>query len=55
MFGASFFPVDAAADFIDAITGVLTDNIGTVLAVFGFMVGVRFAFKLFGKATKGRV
>ena len=52
---ASVFPVDAAADFIDAITGALSDNIGVVLAVLGFSVGLGFVFRLFNKSVKGKI
>jgi len=54
-FAASFFPVDAGADFIEGVTTVLTDNIATVLVVFAGIFGIRFAFRLFGKATKGKL
>lgn len=54
-FGASIFPTDAAADFISGVTGVLTDNISVVLAVFGFTFGIGFILRMFNRSTKGRL
>jgi hypothetical protein len=55
MLGASIFPTGAATDFISAITSALSDNIGVVLAVLGFTVGLAFVFRLFNKSVKGKV
>jgi len=54
-FGASVFPANADTDFIADVTGVLTDNLPIVLVIFGTVVGIRWAFKLFTGATKGKV
>lgn len=52
---ATVFPTGAASDVIAAITGALTDNIGVVLAVLGFAVGLKFTFRLFNKSVKGKL
>ncbi len=52
---ASFFPTDTATTFISSVTSVLSDNIGIVLAIFGSMFGIKLAFRLLNKSTKGRL
>ena len=52
---ASFFPTTTATDFVSAVTGVLSDNIGVVLAIFGAMFGIKFIFRLVNKSTKGHL
>jgi len=51
----NIFPVDAATTVIDGITGALTDNIGVVLAILGFTVGLAWVFKLVRKSTHGKM
>jgi hypothetical protein len=54
-YATSIFPTDAASDLITAITGAISDNIGVVLAVLGFTLGLSYVLRLFRKSTKGRV
>lgn len=53
--GASIFPTGAAADFITAITTAISENIGVVLGVLGFTVGLKFVVRFFNKSAKGRL
>lgn len=52
MFAASLFPTTAVADMISGITTVITDNIGVVLGVLAFSVGVGFVMRHFKKTTR---
>lgn len=54
-FGASIFPTTAAADFISSVTTALSDNLGVVLAVFGFTFGISFVLRMFNRSTQGRL
>jgi hypothetical protein len=55
MLGASIFPTTAVADITGGITTALSDNIGVVLGVLAFTVGLAFVFRLFNKSIKGKV
>lgn len=54
-FGQVILPVDAGADLITAVTGVLTSNLGVVLAVLGFFVGLRVIRGFLNRGTKGKL
>jgi hypothetical protein len=51
----SVFPASTGSDITGAITTALTDNLGPVLLVFGFMVGLAWIFKLLRKSAKGSI
>jgi hypothetical protein len=53
--GASIFPVDAVSTVTGGVTSALSDNIGVVLGVLAFSVGIKFVLGLFNKSVKGRV
>jgi hypothetical protein len=52
---ASFFPTGAASDLITAITTALSDNVGVVLAVLGFTVGLKYVIRWFNHSLRGRI
>lgn len=45
----------AAAGVVTDITGVIADNIGGILVLFGTMVGLAVARGFLNRAKKGRV
>jgi len=49
------FPTTTVADVTGAITDVLTDNMGVVVGVLAFVVGIKFITRLFNKSVKGRL
>jgi hypothetical protein len=53
--GASIFPTDAVSTVTSGVTSALSDNIGVVLGVLAFSVGIKFVLGLFNKSVKGRV
>jgi hypothetical protein len=55
MFGTSIFPTGSDTTIISGITSAISDNIGIILAVLAFTVGLRFVLKLFNKSIKGKV
>lgn len=54
-FGQVIFPVDTDTDLITAVTGVLTSNLGVVLAVLGFFVGLRVIRGFLNRGTRGKL
>lgn len=48
------FPAGTGADLVTSITSAISDNIVEVLVVLGFVVGLRFAFRLFNSTLKGK-
>lgn len=55
MLGTSIFPTDTVTTITGGITSAISDNIGAVLGVLAFAVGLRFVLRLFNKGLKGRV
>jgi len=53
--GASIFPTDAVTTVTGGITSALSDNIGAVLGVLAFSVGLGLVLRMFNKGIKGRV
>lgn len=53
--GASIFPTGAAATVVDGITEAITDNIGVVLTILAFTVGLAFVFRLFNRSLKHKL
>ena len=49
---ASIFPADTATKLIESITTVISDNMGIVIALLGFTIGVSLAFRLIRKYSK---
>jgi hypothetical protein len=45
----------SATSVITAITGVVTANMGGILALLGFAAGVKLVRGFLNKSTKGRV
>jgi hypothetical protein len=54
-FGTSIFPTDAVTTVVGGITSAISDNIGVVLGILAFAVGLRFTLRLFNKSVKGKV
>ena len=54
-FGASIFPADAASTITSGITGALTDNLGVVLALMAFTIGLGVVFRLVRKVSKPKL
>jgi len=46
--------LDATA-LVTSVTGVITDNIGPVLAILGFFVGLKVVRGFINRGVKGRV
>lgn len=51
----SIFPVDAVTTVTGGITSAISDNIGVVLGVLAFTLGLKYVLRLFQKSTKGKV
>jgi len=51
----NIFPVDAVTTVTGGITDALTDNMGVVLGVLAFTVGLSLVLRLFRKSTKGKI
>lgn len=51
----NLFPATASADIITGFTGIVTANMGTVLAVFAALFGVSWVLARLNKARKGRI
>lgn len=51
----NLFPTTASADIITGFTGIVTANMGTVLAVFAALFGVSWVLARLNKARKGRI
>jgi hypothetical protein len=54
-YGVTIFPTGAAATVTDGITTAISENIGVILAVLAFVVGINFVLRLFRKSTHGKV
>lgn len=55
MLATGIFPVDAVTTVTGGITSAISDNIGVVLGVLAFAVGLKFVLRLFNKSVKGKV
>lgn len=51
----SFFPEGTVKTFTDALTGVLSANIGIVLGIVAVVFAINFARKMLNRGIKGRV
>ena len=49
------FGTTTVADFITGLLAVLTANIGVIVGILAFSVGVAWVTRHFSKATKGRL
>lgn len=49
------FPTDAVTTVTGGITTAISDNIGVVLGVLAFVVGLNFVLRLFRKSVHGKV
>jgi hypothetical protein len=55
MLATGIFPAAAATDLITGVTTAISDNIGVVLSVLAFTVGLKYVLRLFNKSVKGKV
>jgi len=51
---ANIFPVDAVTSVVSGATDPLRDNIGTILGVFAFIVGLSIVLALLDQAKTDR-
>lgn len=49
------FPTTAVADITGGVLDVLTDNMGVIVGVLAFALGIKWVTRFFNKSTKGRV
>lgn len=54
-FGASLFPTDAVTTITGGITTAISDNIGAVLGVLAFSVGLGYVLRMFNRGVRGKV
>jgi hypothetical protein len=54
MYATSIFPSTAGTDVISGITSAISDNIGVVLTLVAFSVGLKVAVKLFNGGLHGK-
>jgi hypothetical protein len=50
-FGASIFPTDTVTTITGGITTAISDNIGVILGVLAFGVGLKFVLRFFHKSV----
>jgi hypothetical protein len=54
-FGASIWPTDAVTTVTGGVTSAITDNIGVILGVLAFFLGLGFIMRMFNRSKKGHL